>query len=220
MTEVGIWYQFDIYRDDFMLTNVCSKDKSIVELFLKQHGFPEPSKYQIKEKYQEDDKAPTYELKPYIFKSNMNEEVLTIFTTEEIFELILEQTTDDLITDAIFPMMILYWEHFPIIRCINDLIYRMRYIFVQNYIEDYEGMDEMDIDYILKYIKVFDGMNTDGYSKQPSDQGYNSYEDFIQYPTESLLTASKMALINEEPQPITIDSYVYSFIKTFGGRRT
>ena len=36
-----------------LCANVCSKDKSIVELFLKQHGFPEPSKYQIKEKYQE-----------------------------------------------------------------------------------------------------------------------------------------------------------------------
>lgn len=106
---------------------------------------------------------------------------------------------------------------FGILQILNDLIYQLKFASLANYVSDYEGMDEYSLEYQTQYIKLFCSDNEYDYSYQPNpDSIYSfSYDDLNGYLVYALTAASENAVKENKYQPITIESYVSSFIRMF-----
>lgn len=216
----GLIYSFAIIDNhDEEYSYVWSYNKNDVILFLKQHGFHENAVYNIdiqeisKTKYTTD----KYKLRPYIFNSNSSREQFVILSTDDIIKSIIYETASDLESVECMNRCIERLDDFDILRLLNDLIYQLKFASLANYVSDYEGMDEYALEYRTDYIKLFCSNNKYDYSLQPTpDTIYSfSYDDLNGYLVEALTTASENAVKENKYQPITIESYVSSFIRIF-----
>lgn len=216
----GLIYSFaitDIHDEE--RSSVWSYNKNDVVLFLKQHGFHENAVYNIdiqevsKIKYE----IKNHELRPYIFRSNNSKEQFVILSTTDIISGVINETASDLEGVESMNRCIERHAEFGILQVLNDLIYQLKFASLANYVSDYEGMDEYSIEYQTQYIKLFCSGNEYDYSLQPNpDSIYSfSYDDLNGYLVDALMAASKNAVKENKYQPITIESYVSSFIRMF-----
>lgn len=214
-------YRFDIILDTQSSVKrfVWHENIEVVKLFLMQHGFHEKSIYQIYPV-----KTPLlnaqFQLKEVKLRSNVNNEEISIYTTRDILEDILTTLVENMdATISEIPYLITHTGH-DVIKCLNDLIYQLPFVFLTHYIQD-EGMDEYDscvnpID--IQYVKVFDSLAKDnGYAVQATEDhtSYLDYEAFTAYSFEALEYATDANVCDEIPLPITIEGYISCFIKYY-----
>lgn len=207
-------YRFDIMcgTDIHSSTCVVAEDKEIIQMFLCQHGFHENAVYQIM--YDDNNCEIKQSLKLYKFGSNNSKEVYNVFTTTEILENVLDFVVPDIEESLVFNHDLIFeYESHDIIRVINESIYNLRFANIRNYILDDEEMDERDIEYEAKFIKVFTSMNEFDYSCKP-DLNYNRTDDFNSYLDEALKHDINK-IKDDDLMPITIESYISGFIHAY-----
>lgn len=214
-------YRFDIILDTQSSVKrfVWHENIEVVKLFLMQHGFHEKSIYQI---YPVETPLlnAQFQLKEVKLRSNVNNEEISIYTTRDILEDILTTLVENMdATISEIPYLITYTGH-DVIKCLNDLIYKLPFVFLTHYIKD-EGMDEYDscVDpNDMQYVKIFDSLAKDnGYAIQATEDhiSYLDYEAFTAYSFESLEYATDANVCDEIPLPITIEGYISCFIKYY-----
>lgn len=216
-----VTYRFDIILDEKSSIEryVWHENIDVVKLFLKQHGFHERSIYQI---YPKDTPLlnTRYQLKEVKLRSNVNNEEISIYTTNDILHDLLTTFVEYMnATISELPFLITHTGH-DVIHCLNDLIYKLPYVFLTHYIKD-EEMDEYEscVDpNDVQYVKIFDQEAKDnGYAIQATEEhtSYLDYEAFNAYSFEALEYATNDAIYDKEPLPITIEGYISCFIKYY-----
>jgi hypothetical protein len=214
-------YKFDIVLEGNTRVDrhVWHENIDVVKLFIKQHGFHDNAIHQI---YPTHDPIlnTDYQLKEVHLKRNSDDELITIYTTRDIIHDIIITFVEQMdVTISEIPYLITYTGH-DIIRSLNDLIYKLPFVFLKHYVRD-EGMDEIDEEAFVQdvqYVKLFAHDQKDnGYAIQPTrnDLCYLDYEAFNAYAVESLEYACDDSIFMEEPLPITIECYISCFIKYY-----
>lgn len=214
-----VTYRFDILIGDKLNRHVWHENKEVVKTFIMQHGFPEQSIYHI---YPTENPILNdgYRLKEVKLKRNSDDETITIYTTRDILHDILTTLVEQLsvVIDEI-PYIITHTSH-DIMRVLNDLIYALPYVFLSHYVQ-YEGMDEIPQESLvhdMQYTKIFSSdAKENAYAVAPTEEyiSYVDYEAFLAYAFDALEQTCDDCIYDEEPLPITIESYISCFIKYY-----
>ena len=214
-------YRFDIILDEKSSIHrfVWHENIEVVKLFLMQHGFHEKSIYQIYP-IETPSLNGEFQLKEVKLRSNVNNEEISVYTTRDILEDILRTFVENMdATISELPFLITHTGH-DVIKCLNDLIYKLPFVFLTHYIKD-EEMDEYEScvnPNDIQYVKIFDSQAKDnGYAVQATEEhtSYLDYEAFTAYSFEALEYATDANMCEDTPLPITIEGYISCFIKYY-----
>lgn len=213
-------YKFDILLDGNTRVDrhVWHEDIEVVKLFIKQHGFHANAIYQI---YPTHDPIlnTDYQLKEVQLKRNSDDELISIYTTKDIIHDIIITFVENMEETILeIPYLITHTGH-DIIRSLNDLIYKLPFVFLEHYVKD-EGDDIAEETFVqdMQYLKLFaQDQKDNGYAIQPTcdDTSYIDYDAFNAYATDALECACGDSIFMEEPLPITIECYISCFIKYY-----
>lgn len=202
---------------------VWHENINVVKQFLLQHNFQDKYMNEIEliesafttvDEY----KNTNYRLQPVFFGSNINrEETYIVFTTKNLLDEIYDYMYCEL-EEKCYMNDLIGMANIPIIKAINDLIYKLPYVFVLNHVHD-EGMDEYSEEVFvsnLNYVKIFDSTQREnGYGSKPTkaELSYLTYNNFQEYIKDSLNESMQDAYQEKIKQPISIEGYVAMFLK-------
>lgn len=187
-------YRFEwrpVNRDD-ELNSVESYDRDMMNMFLQQHGFdPQNANVFVVDDDHVDDSAL---LRPFTFGSRKRNGFFRIITTSEIVSGIAEIVADEL-SDCMTLGPCALRTEIQLFKHINDLIDGLSFIYVlEGTLADDSSTDDYDYRDEYPYYESI-AMNKD-----------------LSYLFDSLCTESHYS---RPVQPITIESYVSIFAKSF-----
>lgn len=216
-------YHFEIcYGDDiYPSTYIESTNLDEIKMFVLQHNFKYESLDSITIKNDEYNYDTTKQLELFKFRSNLSDEEISIYTTYDLLNNVIELISDDMNDISVFRSNTIVKIDLPIIKVVNDLIHSLPYSTVFNYVNDIldEGLsieDLAQIDKYNKYIKVLDTFNEYDYSGEPLNHEFLSL-NMIDYRKDALSIKTKESHDNDMFLPITIEAYISCIIKIFKG---
>ena len=201
---------------------VWHENINVIKQFLLQHNFHDTylNNIETSEAISTVDcyKNTNYRLQPFFFGSNVNpEETYTVFTTKNLMDEIYDYLYCEL-EEKCYMNDLIGMTDIPIIKAINELIYKLPYVFVLNHVHD-EGMDEYSEEVFISnmnYVKLFDSTQREnGYGSKPTESqlAYLSYANFQEYIKEALNESMEDSYQEKIKQPISIEGYVAMFLK-------
>lgn len=201
---------------------VWHENINVIKQFMLQHNYTDAylNNIETSESISTVDayKNTNYRLQPFFFGSNVNpEETYTVFTTKNLMDEIYDYLYCEL-EEKCYMNDLIAMTDIPIIKAINELIYKLPYVFVLNHVHD-EGMDEYSEEVFvsnLNYVKLFDSTQREnGYGSKPTESQlvYLSYANFQEYIKEALIESMQDSYQEKIKQPISIEGYVAMFLK-------
>lgn len=202
----GVLFEFEFASIEDPCENmryhVYSFNREMIKLFAKQHGFnPDDMCINIHSDINHEDDEKMNDnllLKVYRFKSNFSNQEYRIISCQRFIDKAIEDAGQDITARLWFDTIIMRHD-IEFIKLINRLVKKLSHVFI---------MDNLLVDDLWNE----ENDNKETFHKSYNIPGYDDYwiegcSNYSEYVVDSLFDSS----IENEVQPITIESYVKSF---------